>query len=326
MGVFAALVALLALAALGAFRVAAALREVHRAADLAPSSGRFVETKGGRVFIQETGPREGPAAVLIHGTGAWSELWRPTIDQLASAGFRVIAIDIPPFGFSDRPSAPSYGRADQAQRIAGVIEALDVASAYLVGHSFGAGPTVETVLRFPGRVRGLVLVAGALGVSQETSASGQSGLAAWLLDRDWIREPIVAATATNPLMTRYLLSNMIYRKDRADADAVKILQRPMTLANSTRDFGIWLKHFLLAPPDGSALSTDRKRYSDITVPTTLIWGDKDTVTPLDQGRGLHGLIDGSTLLVMPEVGHIPQLEDPTAFNALLTGALRSMIR
>jgi pimeloyl-ACP methyl ester carboxylesterase len=50
------------------------------------------------------------------------------------------------------------------------------------------------------------------------------------------------------------------------------------------------------------------------------------LTPLDQGRHLHGLIKGSALLVLPEVGHIPQLEDPGAFNSLLTAALRDMVR
>lgn len=69
-----------------------------------------------------------------------------------------------------------------------------------------------------------------------------------------------------------------------------------------------------------------RRYADTAVPTTLIWGDRDALTPLDQGRNLHGLIKGSALLVMPEVGHIPELEDPGAFNSLLTAAARDMAR
>jgi pimeloyl-ACP methyl ester carboxylesterase len=319
----AVLAAVLVAGTLTGFRVAAAFRETDRASDLAPSSGRFIETAGGRMFVQETGPGDGTPVVLIHGTGAWSELWRPIMDRLGAEGFRVIALDIPPFGFSDRPTTPSYGRGDQAQRIAGVLGAMKVDSAYLVGHSFGAGPTVETVLRFPGKVRGLVLVAGALGLSQ-AGTGGPPVLLAWLLDRGWLRDSFVAASATNPLATRFLLSKMIYRKESADRQAVEILQRPMTLANSTRDLGAWLKHFLSAPPDSAALSADRRHYIGITVPTVLIWGDKDSLTPLDQGRDLNGLINGSILRVMPEVGHIPQLEDPSPFGNILIDALRSM--
>jgi pimeloyl-ACP methyl ester carboxylesterase len=319
------LAAIVVSAPLAGFRVAAALRETNRASDLAPASGRFVQSQGGRLFVQEKGSAEGPPVVLIHGTGAWSELWRPTIDSLAGAGFRVIALDLPPFGFSDRPSGPSYGRSDQARRIADVLDALRIDGAYLVGHSFGAGPTVEAVLRFPHRVRGLVLVAGALGLSEGTGGNVPA-FAAWLLGQGWLRDPLVAATATNPLATRHLLSKMIYRTERADSATVAVLQRPMTLANSTRDLGVWLQHFLSAPPDATALSTDRSRYADIAAPTTLIWGDKDSLTPLEQGRDLHGLMAGSALLVMPEVGHIPQLEDPAAFNTLLIAALRKMVR
>ena len=75
--------------------------------------------------------------VLIHGTAAWSELWRATIDALAAAGFHVIALDLPPFGFSDRPG--DYTRERQAARIDGVLDQLGVAPAIIVGHSFGAG-------------------------------------------------------------------------------------------------------------------------------------------------------------------------------------------
>ena len=57
--------------------------------------------------------------VLFHGTAAWSELWRQTSDALAAAGFHVIALDLPPFGFSDRPG--NYTRQDQAARISDVL-------------------------------------------------------------------------------------------------------------------------------------------------------------------------------------------------------------
>src|ERR1051325_7326634 len=84
------------------FRVAAAWCETASAADLAPAAGQFVTTRSGRVFIQEAGPRDGVPVVLFHGTAAWSELWRATMTALAGERYRVIALDIPPFGFSDR--------------------------------------------------------------------------------------------------------------------------------------------------------------------------------------------------------------------------------
>src|SRR5882762_4020423 len=87
--------------ALAGFRLAAALRETASREELAPAAGRLVQTRSGGVFVQEKGPSDGIPVVLFHGTAAWSELWRHTSDVVAAAGFHVIAVDQPPFGFSD---------------------------------------------------------------------------------------------------------------------------------------------------------------------------------------------------------------------------------
>lgn len=104
----------------------AATREPGLRDELASSTGHLVPTGSGRVFVQEKGPAEGVPVVLFHGTAAWSELCRRTIDALAAAGFRVIALDLPPFGFSDRPG--SYTRRDQAARINDVLDQLKTPS------------------------------------------------------------------------------------------------------------------------------------------------------------------------------------------------------
>jgi pimeloyl-ACP methyl ester carboxylesterase len=275
------------------------------------------------MFLQQKGPVGGVPVVLIHGTGAWSELWRPVIDHLAAGGFRVIALDMPPFGFSDRPHPADYSRAAQAERIVGALNGLNIDRAVLVGHSFGAGPTVEAVLRHPSRVRGLVLVAGALGISGGAPADLSPPMT-WVLDQAWLRNALVAATGTNPLLTRQLLSMMIHRKDKADARAVAILQRPITLRHSTNDLGVWLKSFLT--PDRAALSADRGAYAAIDIKTALIWGDQDTLTALAQGLDIHGLIGKSTLSIMPGVGHIPQVEAPDLFAKILSEILVQMSR
>ena len=96
------------------FWVAASTRQTGLRDALAPSTGRLVPTGSGSVFVQEKGPAGGVPVVLFHGTAAWSELWRHTIDALAAAGFRVIALDLPPFGFSDRPGIYTRQRPGRA--------------------------------------------------------------------------------------------------------------------------------------------------------------------------------------------------------------------
>jgi pimeloyl-ACP methyl ester carboxylesterase len=304
------------------FYLGALLRETHVANDLAPSTGRFVETVRGRLFVQEKGPIEGALVILIHGTAAWSELWRETIDHLANENFRVVAIDLPPFGFSDRPSDRNYTRAAHADRIAALIDALGRGPVFLVGHSFGAGPTVETVMKFPDKVRGLVLVDGALGISDPSGPQPPSALITMLLATPIIRNPLVASIVTNPWMTQTLVRGMVYRREAVTEQRVAILQRPMTLSDSTSDLGNWLRYFVSA--DAAAWSMDRSRYKAIKTKTVLIWGGQDTLTPLLQGRDIQGLISGARLTVLRDLGHIPQIEDPAVFAPALAAELRSM--
>jgi pimeloyl-ACP methyl ester carboxylesterase len=301
---------LLAVAAMVTFWVAASVRETASRDELAPSSGHLVPTGTGGVFVQEKGPADGVPVVLFHGTAAWSELWRHTIDALAAAGFRVIALDLPPFGFSDRPG--NYTRRDQAARVNDVLGALHATPAIIVGHSFGAGAATELAMRYPDRARALLLVDAALGL---TSPPSDPPL---LLRPQGIREILVSLTITNPLATKILLQSLIEKKERALPEYVEILQRPTTLRNSTPDIAGWLYYF--AGADRNAESADRSAYARVKLPVTILWGDKDSITPLAQAHDLQTLLPQASLTVLPGLGHIPQIEDPDAFNAALLTA------
>src|SRR5262245_4895126 len=95
-------VLLIAGAAVAFFRLQADWRETMTPAEAAPPSGRLVRAADIAVYVQEAGPATGHPVLLLHGTGAWSEIWRETMTALATAGYRAIAIDIPPFGFSEK--------------------------------------------------------------------------------------------------------------------------------------------------------------------------------------------------------------------------------
>jgi pimeloyl-ACP methyl ester carboxylesterase len=294
------------------FRLAASIRETGARTQLAPRTGHLVPTRSGGVFVQEKGPEDGVPVVLFHGTAAWSELWRHTSDELAAAGFHVIAIDLPPFGFSDRPG--SYTRQDQAARINDVLDALKAEPAIIVGHSFGAGAATELAMQYPERARALVLVDAALGLTAAPSA------APWVIQPQWIREILVSLTITNPVATEMLLKSMIAKKERALPEYVAILQRPLTQRDSTSDIADWLYYFLGA--DTEAASADRNAYAKLEVPVAILWGDKDTITPVEQALDLRTLLrPGTELTMLSGLGHIPQIEDPAMFNDALLKTL-----
>jgi pimeloyl-ACP methyl ester carboxylesterase len=255
--------------------------------------------------------------VFVHGTGAWSEIWRGTMRSLAARGYRAIALDMPPFGFTERPASADYGDEAQARRILGALDALGLERVTLVGHSFGGRPTMEATFLAPERVGALVLVDAALGLQQSPDAAppAPSPMLRAALGVRPVRNAIVASTLTNPLLTHRLLKSLISDTSAASPDRVRMLQRPFVVEGTTARFGEWLLPF--ATTSERSLATDRARYATLGMPTLVIWGTTDAITPIAQGRDVARLVPGARLVELPDVGHIPAIEAPAAFDAAL---------
>jgi len=303
------------------FRVAAARRETSTRAEAAPKDGRFVKAADVEMFVQEEGPATGDPVVLIHGTGAWSEIWRGTLHRLAREGFRAIALDMPPFGFTSRPTLADYGDDAQARRIIGALDALGIQRATLVGHSFGGRPTMQAAFLAPERVRSLVLVDAALDLQRVPGASSSPALVRGLLRTPPLRDALVATTLTNPLLTGRLLSMLVSNRDAITPDRLDMLRRPFVVSGTTARFGEWLLPF--ATTTESSLATDRSRYAALRVPVLVLWGERDAVTPVSQGRDIARLIPAASWVSLPGAGHIPAIEDPDGFDQALLEFLES---
>jgi len=326
-------VLLLAIAlVLAGFRVAAAGRETHLRHDAAPKTGRFVQAADVDLFVQEEGPADGAPVVLVHGTGAWSEIWRGTMHALAGAGYRAIALDMPPFGYSSRPASGDYGDAAQARRILGALDALQIQRATLVGHSFGARPTMQATFLAPQRVERLVLVDAALDLTRRHAAAPGDTTPSTEITGPWLvrailgapplRDAVVATTLSNPRMTGWLLSKLVSNREAAiTPERIAMLQRPFVLDGWTHGLGEWLAPF--ATTRTSSMATDRSRYATLTMPTLVLWGARDSLTPMPQGEDLVRLIRGARWEVLPRAGHIPAIEDEPSFDAALLDFLRA---
>jgi pimeloyl-ACP methyl ester carboxylesterase len=289
-------------------------REIVPPKAAAPKGGKHVKAADVEIFVQEEGPADGFPVLFVHGTGAWSEAWRGVMRAVGSAGMRAIALDLPPFGFSQRPDTPRYSKEDQGKRIVGVLDALQLKEAVLVGHSFGGGPTMEAALRIPDRVRAVVLVDAALSISEGEPAPAPLPVRAFL-DSGPVRDGFVATFLTNPLFTRKLLQAFIDDPERATDEWVAVYQRPLVVTHTTAAVGTWLPALLA--PASVAQSARPASYRTLKTPLYIIWGERDTITPLAQAEQLARLAPRSELAVMKAVGHIPQIEDPAAFNKLL---------
>lgn len=307
-------------------RVAGAARERQAPEHAAPPTGRFVTAADLKMYLQEAGPSTGTPVVLVHGTGAWSEIWRETMTALAAAGFHAVAIDVPPFGYSGKPAGSSaYSPERQAGRIAAALDALRLRKVVLVGHSVGARPTVETALLEPDRIERLVLVDPALGFGAEGSTQFQQNDPSWLVKTLFrvreIRNAALSVAATNPLTTRALFKTFVSNKAAVTDARVTMLQQPLVVQSITNAEGDWLE-YLMVSKDASRVS-DFRNLAKLTMPVMLIWGSTDTVTPLWQGRQLQKLIPHAGLSVLDNVGHIPYIEDARAFNETLVRYLQT---
>ena len=296
------------------FRVAAANRESLSRSLACPLSGKFVHGADVEMFVQEDGPANGRTVLFVHGTGAWSEIWRHTIDTLVASGFHVVAVDMPPFGFSERPATADYGDEAQGRRILAVVEALHLTGITLVGHSFGARPAMEAFFLDSSRFSRLVLVDAALGLSSDPPPP--PGLVVrTLLAIAPLRNALVSMTLTNPALTARLLRKLVSEQSAITPERVAMFQRPFTVQHTTAAFGAWLRPFVLTRE--RSLAALSPLYESIDVPTLLLWGKSDSIAPIAQGRDLAKRIPGATLVELEDVGHIPAIEAPERFDAEL---------
>ena len=270
--------------------------------------GRIVRTSAGPMHVTEWGAADAPAVLLLHGTGAWGGLWTDTAEALSRAGWRAVAMDLPPFGFTPRAPGMGYARTDQAERIVALAETLD--RPVLVAHSFGAGPGVEAAMRRPELFSSLVVVSGAIGLGAEGEGPALPAP---------LRHGISGAVVLNPRLTGPFLRAFMHRDEAATPETIAILRAPLTGEGMTRGVAEWVPSLLGADPE--ALSHRPEAWAALDLPLALIWGDRDDVTPLAQGEALAALAPGVTLAVLEDVGHIPQIEAPEAFLDALRAAL-----
>lgn len=301
------------------FRISALVRETDNSATTAPGSGRFIAAGDVNLFVQQHGPQNGPVVLFTHGAGAWSGAWAATANALAATGFRCITVDLPPFGYSSRPASNDYSPPAQALRLDAMLRALGVDRFALIGHSIGSRPAMELALASPSRVTAVVLLSAALGLDEPFHEASPS--LRMVMNSATLRETLVATAATNPATTDLMVSMLVHRP--LTSEQVDIFRRPLRLAGSTQAWGHWAQHVTLST-DRPA-SRNARQYRQFVPPVLLIWGDRDTVTPLHEGERLAGLLPSAILFPLDDVGHIPQLEDPARVHVLIETFLNRMV-
>lgn len=279
---------------------------------LAGPDSRFVEVDGIEVHYLEAGRAGlGTPLLLLHGFGSGAHGWREVMPELAAHG-RVIAFDRPAAGLTERPlpgewdsGANPYSPEGQARLTLGLMDALGIDRAVLVGSSSGGTVALQLADQHPERVAGLVLVSPAV--------YRVGGPPRWL--RPLLHTPHM--TRLGPLLMRQLSGEAGYnfvRSAWADPDAVP-----------QEAYDAYLRAFRVHGWDRALWELSKAshepefvpRLARLDEPTLVVVGAADQVVPPEESERLAADLPDATLAVMDGCGHLPQEECPAEFVQLV---------
>jgi len=271
---------------------------------------RWIVVDGQAVNTIELGA--GPPIVFVHGlSGSWQN-WLEQLPALARER-RVITFDLPGFGRSPMP-AERITISGYARLLDHLLGTLGVDAAAVVGNSMGGFVAAELAITVPQRVERLVLVSAA-GISTHADPRTQRALPA--LRR---AERLLLASGAW-VATR---SEAVARRPRLRETALNaVVQHPRLLpaalaAEQVRGAG---KPGLMQGFEAIFNYDVRDRLPGIACPTLIVWGERDKLIGVRDADVFAELIPNSRKVIFADTGHVPQLERPGAFNALLTDFL-----
>lgn len=300
----------------GAIGAAVAVKMLTRAksvewndvAELVPhaENSHFVQVDGARVHYQEFGEHSNPTLILIHGYTASLYVWKTVAPMLADEGFRVVALDLLGFGYSEKPSWFDYSITSQARVVARFMNLLGIGRATIAGSSYGGAVAATLALDYAERVEKLVLI----------DAVANDALK---------NHPVLKLAALPGLgeaLAPFLIDSRLYQRHRMRGtlaptnhdlitdERVDGILRPLTAADA--------HHSLLATSRNWHAARIEQDAHLINQPTLIIWGEDDRVIPVDDGHRLHASILNSRLVVFRHCGHVPQEEKSELFTDVVS--------
>jgi pimeloyl-ACP methyl ester carboxylesterase len=270
---------------------------------LADADSRFIVVNGIKAHYKMAGQGE-PRFVLLHGFAASVFSWREVMTPLAARG-TVVAYDRPAFGLTARPmpnewsGASPYGIDAQVDLAIGMMDALGMRRAILIGNSAGGTVAALTALRHPDRVRALVLVDAAI------FSSGNAPFYQSVMTTPQGRR-------IGPLIARQIKDWGIEFGKSAWHDPTRLT--PEIWAGYTRPLRVENWDRALWEFTAASRPTDLpQRLRELTLPVLVITGDDDRIVPTERSVRLARELPNAQLIVIPQCGHVPHEECPDAF-------------
>jgi pimeloyl-ACP methyl ester carboxylesterase len=253
----------------------------------------------------------GPVIIMIHGLGSYLRFWDYQVDYFASKGYRVIALDLPGYGKSDKPSTYSYTTEAFGDTVVELIRGLNISDPIIFGHSMGGQTALSIAIRYPNLPKALVLVAPA-GFEYFS-----------LREKEWFKNSF-----TNASIFRFTTEENVWRAIRYDnfsrwRDELEWLVEYRVRLAKNKDFDKYGYANIKSIWGLADNDFVRMNLNKIIVPTLIIHGDEDKLIPNPFLHGGHTRdimiygeknIKNAKRIELQGCGHTVQMDCPEEFN------------
>ncbi|MFJ6793671.1 alpha/beta fold hydrolase [Streptomyces sp. NPDC091268] len=275
------------------------------------AGGERLEVGEHRIFVRHDGPPDGAPVTLVHGFPTSSHDWAAVVPSLAAAGLRVTTLDLLGFGESDKPRRHTYSVRDQASLTEEVWWQCGTGRTALVAHDYGVSVGQELLARDPARITRMAWLNGGLYPDLHRPVLTQRLLHGPI-------GPLLAPFTTRRRFSAALRPVLGREVARQDLDAM--------WEAVSRDGGHRLAPRLLRYIDERRVHARRwtAALEGYTGPTLFVWGPADPISGAHVLARIRERLPRAGVRELagpPAVGHYPQVEDPGAVSAALTGFL-----
>lgn len=281
------------------------LKRADLEARYARGPGDFIEIAGLRLHLRDTGPRDAPVVILLHGFGGSLQTWDDWT-RLFEPSLRVISLDLPGAGLTGADPSGDYTDARGMVVLLALMDKLGIDRASLVGHSMGGRLAWQFAAAHPDRVDKLVLVS-------------PDGFASPGFNYGKAPELGVSLKAM-----KYMLPKALLKMSLAPAYANPAVITPELV---TRYYEMMLapevRSAMIARLEQSVMQDPVPILARITAPTLLMWGDRDAMIPIANADDYLKAIPGARLAKFAGVGHLPQEEAAQPSGKAILSFLRS---
>lgn len=244
----------------------------------------------GKIVYAENDVKSDITLLMIHGFGGNKDTWNWVVPEWTDK-YHVIIIDLPGHGESVSRNTLSYTITDQAERLKQFVEAKEIQHFYVLGHSMGGAVALRYAAHYAENLNALILI-DSMGMVQTKS--------------DGVK--LVERSDKNPLYdvcTKERLETLLnYSMYKAPYMPEMIKDALLQEKCSRRDLEKVMYEDMYKDVNLSDV------VKSIDIPTLILWGEKDRMTHIDDATLFHESIEGSQLVILKEIGHVPILEDP----------------